>query len=107
VRCKRAYSVAKGHKQINSNGYVIVYVGVGYPGAGKQGQILEHRKVMQEFLGRPLTAAENVHHRNGDKQDNRLENLELWSRSQPHGQRVADKLAWAREFIALYADNKI
>lgn len=57
---------------------------------------------MQEHLGRALLPAENVHHINGLRQDNRLENLELWSTSQPCGQRVSDKLAWAREFIATY-----
>lgn len=81
---------------------MLVFVGKGEPGTTKSGHLFEHRKVMQDALGRPLLPEENVHHKNGIKDDNRLENLELWTRSQPTGQRVEDKVAWAREFLELY-----
>lgn len=52
--------------------------------------ILEHRHVMETVLGRRLTEFENVHHKNGDKLNNDVSNLELWVTKQPKGQRVAD-----------------
>jgi hypothetical protein len=64
---------------------------------------LEHRYVMAKMLGRRLTPDESVHHRSGDKLCNEPENLELWSRWQPSGQRVADKLRNALELIERYA----
>lgn len=62
----------------------------------------EHRLVLARLLGRPLLPDETVHHRNGDRLDNRPENLELWSSAQPKGQRIEDKLAWAYEMIGRY-----
>lgn len=73
-----------------------------HPSARGKGWIFEHRLVMEEYLGRYLRSDEVVHHKNGVKDDNRLENLELWTRSHPPGQRVEDKVAWARHILAQY-----
>lgn len=64
--------------------------------------IPEHRYVMEKHLNRKLLEHETVHHINGIRNDNRLDNLELWSISQPSGQRVEDKIAWAKQILTEY-----
>ncbi len=68
--------------------------------------ILEHRAFMEDILGRKLLPGETVHHINGPRLDNRPENLELWSSSHPAGQRVRDKVEWARELLRLYGTDE-
>lgn len=72
-------------RRVDENGYVFI-AGFG----------AEHRHVM-EHIGRRLRVGEFVHHRNGDRADNRIANLELWVRPHPSGQRREDLIDAGRE----------
>lgn len=93
-------------RMTNAAGYTSLYL-PDHPNANKAGWVQEHRAVMTEALGRALLPGENVHHKNGVRGDNRLENLELWATlgSQPSGQRVPDLIRYANEIIARYGTD--
>lgn len=112
-----ARKVPAGTRRGHRDGYVVVFM-PGHSEAQATGWAFEHRVKMADLLKRPLTEDENVHHVNGDKTDNttdgplvevnghwRSGNLELWTRSQPYGQRVSDKIAWARQILEQYGEK--
>lgn len=66
------------HKTYYENGYLVEYKN----GYNKKGNVKQHRRIMEEYLGRALTSDEVVHHINGNKEDNRIENLQLMTRAQ-------------------------
>lgn len=92
------YITYQGYKMVSAN----------HPNAKSRstktgkGQILEHVLIMSNYLGRPLNKNETVHHKNGIRNDNRPENLELWSVSHPFGQRINDKIKWCIDFLKEY-----
>lgn len=96
----------KGGRHTTKRGYVNVYAPE-HPNSRSDGYVFEHTKVMSEHLDRPLLSEETVHHKNGIRDDNRIENLELWAKNHGCGSRVTDQIAYALRVLKQYAPETL
>ena len=87
----------------HQTGYLMVRM-PGHPRARTHGYLFEHILVMEAKLGRMLFADESGYHKNGIRDDNSTEDLELWIRTHPSGMRALEAVAWARKIISRYGE---
>ncbi len=80
-------------------GYILEYA-PDHPCANAGGYVLQHRLVMERHLGYLLPGDHHVHHMNGDKMDNRLENLQLLPKSAHHALHNPASGRWAKAYDA-------
>ena len=105
VKCSNGSRRVEGSSIAHHAGYIMIKSPNHPRGKSSGGYVFEHILVMEAFLGRYLIAGENVHHLNGIKDDNRIENLELWTRSQPSGIRASDAVMWAIQVLQTYSPD--
>ncbi len=96
----------KGGRRLKG-GYILIYR-PDHPRASKRnGYVAEHILVMEKHLNRFLLKTEIVHHINGERTDNKVENLELWDYGHPHGQRHTDKMRFYMSELLKKCDRRI
>lgn len=102
VKGKRRGILKLKGENITSGGYKKIRV---EDGDNKVIWMLEHRYEMEKKLGRKLYPNENVHHKDGNKLNNDIDNLELWIKPQPNGIKVEDAIVWAKKILERYEDK--
>lgn len=100
LACYKKYRNSKKqeNEKTHKNGYKMIYC-PDHPRANNSGYVMEHIIIMETIIGRPILPIESIHHKNGFKDDNRPENLELWATQHRAGQRVNDIVLWAKEIL--------
>jgi hypothetical protein len=101
-----AREICKNRRKIGSNNYIQLHK-PNHPNANQSGCIKEHILIMSEFLKRPLMPEETVHHKNGIRTDNRIENLELWTKNHGNGQRIEDVISFAIDILKKYSPESL
>ncbi len=99
----------KGGRYISYHGYVMIH-DLTHPNANKDGHVFEHRSVVERHIGRLLKSDELVHHINGIRDDNRIENLQLLTRNHAPGHETKylediNRLVQENQFLKKHLGN--
>ena len=90
----------------DADGYIHCYAST-HPCSDVRGYVLQHRLIMEDVIGRRLLSNEHVHHKNGIRSDNRVENLELWAVPHPYGQKIEDLVNYSINLLRLYKPDAL